>query len=48
MTVERPALLRRARHRPPIRPAQLAAIALATLILLIAAVVLIAPLVERR
>ncbi|HEX4728283.1 MAG TPA: hypothetical protein VH298_10835 [Jatrophihabitans sp.] len=48
MTVERPALLRRARHRPPIRPARMAAVALAVLVLLIAAVVLIAPLAEGR
>lgn len=48
MTVERPAPPHRARHRPPIRPAQLAAIALAILILLIATVVLIAPLTEGR
>lgn len=48
MTVERPALLRRARHRPPIRPARLAAIALAVLILLVAAAVLVGPLVEHR
>jgi hypothetical protein len=46
VTVERPAPPRRARHRPPIRPAQVSVIALVTLILLVAAVVLIAPLVE--
>jgi hypothetical protein len=48
VTVERPALLRRARHRPPIRPARVATVALAVLILLIAAAVLIAPLAEGR
>ena len=48
MTVERPALPRRAWHRPPSRPAQVAAIALAILILLVAAMVLVAPLVEGR
>jgi hypothetical protein len=48
VTIERPALPRQARHRPPIRPAQLAAVALAVLALLVAAAVLIAPLADSR